>query len=178
MCVRPTSNAMNGHNMAPIIGWIQRHGVDTAWPLQPSMPQTTTSFNVSMREHEQRLLHERLVAQALVQAHGDVGDQRDGQRVLRQHVALEDVERQAREPGREDAAGMRRVDAPVDDDQRDERGPDHRQPVRQRQHLRDEREQHREGHRPARFAAREVHGFFTGGAASTASASGVAAAAG
>ena len=164
---------MNGHNMAPIIGCSQRHG-EAAAVAAPAFDGPDDEFvQREHREHEQRLLDQRLVAQALVQAHGDVGHQRDGERVLRQHLALEHVEREAREPGREDAAGVGRVDAPVDDDQRDERRPHHRQPVRQRQHLRDQREQHREEDRPAGFAAREVHGVFTAGAgASTASASG------
>jgi hypothetical protein len=130
-------------------------------------------------EHEQRLLHERLVAQALVQRHGDVRHERDGERVLREYVPLEYVEPEAREPRREDAAGVGRVDAPVDDDQSDERRTHDRQPVGQRDDLCDQREQYREEHRPAGFAAREIHGFTAGGlAASTASASGVAVAAG
>ena len=54
------------------------------------------------REYEQRLLHQGLVAQALVEAHGDVRHQRDGQRVLAQHVALEHVQRHAGQPRRED----------------------------------------------------------------------------
>ena len=44
---------MNGHNMAPTIGWIQRHADAAEWPLQPSIPQTTTSFNASMTKTNQ-----------------------------------------------------------------------------------------------------------------------------
>ena len=104
---RRTATACRRSSAGPSATASRRHD-----RVQPSMPQTMNSLSVSTANTNSDCCTTGLVAQALVQAHRDVRDGDRGERVLAQHFALEHVEREAREERREDAAGVRRVDAP------------------------------------------------------------------
>src|SRR5579871_4723519 len=59
-------------------------------------------------EDDQRLLEGRLGADLLVLAHGDVGDDGEGERMLSEHRSLEDIERETRGETQCDPAGTGR----------------------------------------------------------------------
>src|SRR3984885_13127302 len=121
-------------------------------------------------EHDERLLEGGLGADALVLAHHHVAQQRQRQRMLPKHRTLEHIERESGEEAERDAAAARRIDRPVEHREHQERGPQHVEPRRQRQHGENQRHQRARQHAAARVAGHERAPLAAGGAVSGAGA--------
>jgi hypothetical protein len=107
------------------------------------------------REDDERLLKDRLGADTLVLAHGDISDECQCQRVFAEHRALEDIEHQTGEEPESDAAGAWRIHRPIEHGEYQERRPQHIEPRRQRQHREYQRHESSEEHAAAGI---DVHG--------------------
>ena len=83
----------------------------------------------------QDLRRQREALHAAVQGNAGVGEDAVGQRMLAEQAALGDVHQQPETPGGEEADLARLLDAPVEDDQRDEVGHQPYHPAGPRQQI-------------------------------------------